>query len=216
VWLPKSKMVLSLLTALGTTSIAWAGPTAATTESVSAANTVNESQYGFSFSLPSNWKAIPLTGTDAGALLNAAKSADPALANVLDTQLIQAVKQGLKVYAVGPVSGTSFPNLNIGIESSSGSPTGQAFLPAMDADVKIALTEVGVLDLKTSDTRLPLGDALMVTYRLHLNAPSSLNEVGVQLYFEHGPQIYVITFTSPSMSLDQAVSHVVENSWRWK
>jgi hypothetical protein len=209
-------MVLAFLAALGSTSIAWAGPTAATTKSVPAANTVNESKYGFSFSLPSNWKAIPLTGTDAGALLNAAKSADPALANVLDSQLIQAVKQGLKVYAVGPVSGTSFPNLNIGIESSSGSPAGQAFLSAMDAEVKIALTEVGVQDLNTSDTRLPLGNALLVTYRLPLKVSSNLTEVGVQLYFEHGPEVYVVTFSSSSMSLDQAVSHVVENSWRWK
>jgi hypothetical protein len=214
VWLPKSKMVLVFLAALGTTSIAWAGPSGATTRSVPAANTVNESQYGFSFSLPSKWKAIPLTGTDAGALLNAAKSADPSLANVVDSQLIQAAKQGLKVYAVGPVSGTSFPNLNIGVEPSSGSPTGQAFLSAMDAEVKIDLSEAGVQDLKTSDTRLPLGNALQVSYRLPLNA--SLIDVGEQLYFEHGSQLYVVTFSSLSLSLDQGVSHVVENSWRWQ
>jgi hypothetical protein len=216
VWLPKSKMVLVFLVALGTTSVVWAGPTAAATKSVPALNTVDESQYGFSFSLPSKWKAIPLSGTDAAALLNAATSIDPALANVLDSQLIQAVKQGLKVYAVGPVSGTSFPNLNIGIESSSGSPTGQAFLSAMDAEVKIALTEAGVQDLKTSDVRLPMGNALQVTYGLPLKTTRSVIDVGVQLYLEHGPNLYVVTFSSPSMSVDQAVSRVIENSWRWK
>jgi hypothetical protein len=209
-------MFLGFLVALGTTSVVWAGPTSASTKSVPIANPVNETQYGFSFSLPSNWKAIPLTGTDAGALLNAAKSADPGLANVLDSQLIQAVKQGLKVYAVGPVAGTFIPNLNIGIESSSGAPTGQAFLSAMDAEVKILLTEAGVQNLKTSDARLPMGNALLVTYKLPLKTTRTVIGVGVQLYIEHGPRVYVITFSSPSMALDQAVSHVVENSWSWK
>jgi hypothetical protein len=216
VWLPKSKMLLGFVVALGTTSLAWVGPTDATTKSVPAANTVNESQYGFSFSLPSNWQAIPLSGTDAAALLNAGKSIDPSLANVLDSQLIQAARQGLKVYAVGPASGTSFPNLNIGIESSSGSPTGQAFLSAIDAEVKIGLTEAGVQDIKTSDVRLQLGNALQVTYRLPLKTTGNVTEVGVQLYLEHGPRLYVITFSSSTMSLDQAVSRFVEDSWRWK
>jgi hypothetical protein len=214
--LAKSTMLLVFLTALGTTSVAWAGPISATTKSVPVANTVNESQYGFSFSLPSTWKAIPLSGSDAAALLAAGKSIDPSLANVLDSQLTQAVKQGLKVYAVGPVSGAFFPNLNIGIEPSSGAPTGQEFLSAMDAEVKVVLTEAGMRDLKTSDVRLPIGNALQATFKLPVKTTSSVTDIGVQLYLEHGPNVYVITFSSLSMSLDQAVSHVVETSWRWK
>jgi len=209
-------MLLGCLVALGTTSVVWAGPTAAVTKGDPVSNTVNEPQYGFSFSLPANWKEIPLTDTDTGALLSAAKSADPGLANVLDSQLIQAVKQGLKVYAVGPVSGNFIPNLNIGIESSFGAPTGQEFLSEMDAEVKILLAEAGVQDVKTSDTRLPMGNALRVTYKLPLKTTSTVIDVGVQLYLEHGPHIYVITFSSRTMALDRSVAQVVENSWSWK
>ena len=65
-WLPKSKMLLGFVVTLGTTSIAWAGPTTATTKSVPAANTVNESQYGFWCApLPSNWKAVSLSESRA-------------------------------------------------------------------------------------------------------------------------------------------------------
>jgi len=213
--LPKSKVVSALLFALGATAVASVAPTAASTKAVAKTNPVNESQYGFSFSLPSNWRAVPLNSADAAALLNAAKNIDPALANVLDSQLVQAEKQGLKVYAVGPVTGTFFPNLNIGIESSAGSPTGQAFLSALDAVVKIDLTEAGVQNIRTSDVQLPMGRALKVTYRLPLKTTHSLIDVGEQLYLEHGAHIYVLTFSSLSLAQDQAVSLVVDNTWRW-
>jgi hypothetical protein len=216
VWLPKSQIVSAFLVALGTTSVVWAGSAAATTRSVPATNTVNESQYGFSFSMPPNWTAVPLSSTDTGALLNVAKSIDPSLSNVLDSQLTQAAKQGIKVYAVGPVSGAFFPSLNIGIESSSGSPTGQAFLSAVDAEVKIELTAAGMQDLKTSDVQLPMGNALQVMYKLPLKTTHIVTDVGVQLYLEHGSHIYVVTVSSLSSSLDQSVAHVVENSWHWK
>jgi hypothetical protein len=182
--------------------------------SAAAGSSVTEKQYGFSFSLPSHWQQIPLDSRDIGAILKQATKSVPTLANVLDSQVEQAAKQGIKVFAVGPISGDAFPNLNIAVESSAGSPTGSAFLSAAAPEVKIVLTESGARNLSVSPVKLRFGEALEATYILR--AKSSLHPLeGLQLYIEHGAFVYVITFTSLSADGNQSTARDVANSWRW-
>jgi hypothetical protein len=179
-----------------------------------AASSVTEKQYGFSFSLPSRWQQIPLDSRDIGTILKAATKDDPGLANVLDSQVEQAAKQGIKVFAVGPLTGAAFPNLNVAVESSSGSPTGSAFLTAAAAEVKIVLTESGAQHLSVHTVRFAVGEVLEATYQLRLKTSKQPLE-GLQLYIEHGAYVYVVTASSLSAKEDQSVITEVTNSWRW-
>lgn len=182
--------------------------------SASAGSSVTEKQYGFSFSLPSRWDEIPLDSRDIGAILKSATNSDPSLANVLDAQVEQAAKQGIKVFAVGPIDEGSFPNLNVAVESSSTSPTGSAFLSAAAAEVKIVLTESGASHLSVNPVRLAVGKVLEAMYQLQFKG-SKLALEGLQLYIEHRAFVYVVTFSSLSAKEDRSVAVEVTNSWRW-
>jgi hypothetical protein len=177
---------------------------------------VIEAKYGFSFSLPPNWRQVPLTGSDVDSILDQATKHVPGLRNALSAQIQQAEVQGLKVFALGPVEGDFFPNINVSVQSSSGEPTGKAFLAAADAQAKIALTQVGVDNLRTSDTRLPFGPALEASYILHVKDAAIRTVVGVQLYVEHKAHIYVVTISGPTTSANQPVVRTLEASWRWR
>ncbi len=180
------------------------------------AATVTSAQYGFSFALPTGWTRIPLGSNDIGAMIGAATKSDPSLANVLDQQAVAASKKGLKVFAVGPVSGGFFPNLNVGVTTSSGAPTGSAFVTLMSAEVKITLTEAGASQVKAAADHFPLGDTVAVSYRLQLKlASQALPVYGLQLYTEHGTHLYVVTFSASSIARYQSVAHLVEGTWRW-
>jgi len=180
------------------------------------AATVTAAQYGFSFSLPPRWTQIPLDSKDIGAFISAAAKGDPSMENVLDQQAVQAGKKGLKIFAVGPVSGDFFPNMNIAVASAAGTPTGSAFIDLMTAEVKLTLTEAGAMQLKVVPTHIPLGPAVQATYKLQFNLWSRVFPVyGLQFYLEHGPRLYVITFSALSPAEDRATAQIVDGTWRW-
>lgn len=180
------------------------------------AATVKETQYGFSFSLPPKWTQIPLNSTDIGAIIGQATKSDPSLENVLDQQAVQASKKGLKVFAVGPVSNGFFPNLNIGVTSTTGVPTGSTFISLMSAEVKIDLAEAGATQVKVASPHLALGRVVQVSYLVQLKEGSRAVSVhGLQFYAEHGADLYVITISGTTPAEDQNAAHVMETSWRW-
>ena len=174
---------------------------------------VNEAEYGFSFTLPVTWKQVPLNGTDVTALLNAATHDDPALANALSGEVSAAASKGMKVFAVGPLSGATLANLNIIVTSSAGAPTGSAFAPAAVVEAKIGLTEIGAGHAKTSIVRNRLGTVAQVTYQLTLkNSPP---QFGIQFYALHKSHVDIISVTTSSMSESQAAARVIVNGWHW-
>ncbi len=178
--------------------------------------TVKSTQYGFSFSLPAKWTEIPLDSSDIGAIISQATKSDPSLENVLDQQAVQASKKGLKVFAVGPVSNGFFPNLNIGVTSTTGVPTGSAFISLMSAEVKVTLGEAGATQLKVTSPHLPLGQVVQVSYQVKLKEGSRAVAVhGLQFYAEHGTHLYVVTFSGTSLAGDQNTAHSVETTWHW-
>jgi hypothetical protein len=180
------------------------------------AATVDATQYGFSFSLPLKWTQIPLNSNDIGAIIGQAAKGDPSLENVLDQQAVQASKKGLKVFAVGPVTGGFFPNLNVGVTSAAGAPTGSAFVSLMATEVKITLNEAGATHVTAATAHLPLGEAVQVGYELKLTTSGHSALVhGLQFYIEHGSHLYVITFSATAPAAYRPVAHLVVTSWRW-
>jgi hypothetical protein len=181
------------------------------------AATVKEAQYGFSFSLPPKWTQIPLDSSDIGAIIGQATKSDPSLKNVLDQQALQASKKGLKVFAVGPVSNGFFPNLNIGVTSTTTAPTGSAFISLMSAEVKITLAEAGATQVTVGSPHLPMGQVVQVSYEVQLKMGGRAVSVhGLQFYAEHGAHLYVITISGTTLAEDKSTAHVVETTWHWQ
>ncbi len=175
--------------------------------------TVSEHQYGFSFTLPANWKQVPLNGSDVTALLNAATHDDPALASSLDSEVTSAASKGMKVFAIGPVSGSSVPNVNVIVSSASGAPTGREFAQEAATEAKIELAQINASHVKTSTVTNRLGTAAKATYQLAFKG--SVPQFGEQFYVQHKANIDIVTVTTSSSSATQSNAQRVVNSWRW-
>jgi hypothetical protein len=175
---------------------------------------IREPQYGFSFALPANWKQVPLNGSDITDLLNTATHDDPALANGLSTEVKAGASKGMKVFAIGPVVGSSVPNVNVIVGSSAGEPTGHAFAQESATEAKIEFAEIGAQQVKTSIVKTRLGTEAEVTYVLNLK--NSAAQFGAQLYLQHKSHIDIVTSTAPKAANSRSSLQLVIETWRWK
>lgn len=173
---------------------------------------IREPQYGFSFNLPANWKQVPLDGSDVTALLNTATHDDPTLANALDSEVTSATSKGIKVFAIGPVVGSTVPNVNVVVTSATGAPTGRAFAQAAIAEAKIEFTQLGATHLKTSVVKNRLGTSAQAAYELNIK---SAVEFGEQFYVQHGANVEVITVTTSNPKSSRSNAQLIVDSWRW-
>ena len=180
--------------------------------SASSGTVLKEPQYGFSFQLPANWKQVPLDGSDVTALLNSASHDDPTLANALSSEVTSGAAKGMKVFAIGPLAGSTVPNVNVIVTSSAGAPTGRAFAQAAVAEAKIEFTQIGASHLKTSTVNNHLGSAAEATYQLNLK---SSTEFGEQFYLRHGANVEIVTITTSSHAATGSNAQFIMNSWRW-
>lgn len=181
-----------------------------------AAATVTDAQYGFAFSLPTGWVRVPLNGSTINKVLSSVSKASPTLAKALTSEVAQATKQHLKVLAIGPATGSFFPNLNIGVEAAPSALSGPLLLSAMVTEVKSSLSDLGVLhNLSVSTVTLPIGRAVEASYILPLKPGATDLADGVQIYIVHGGRLYVVTFTAKSQHVNASTAHVVETSWHW-
>ncbi len=179
-----------------------------------ATNRAVNSRYGFSFTLPSKWLTVPLNKSDFNGLLTTAEKRDPGLANELTNVEKNAASEGIKYFAVGPVSGGVNPNINVSVQSTDGAPSGSAFFSAMDSEVKIDWLRAGAVDLNTSVRTLPFAKALVIRYTV----PKKLFGVvehGTQWYLEHNNHVFIVTITSGTSLLNASTSSTIENSWKW-
>jgi hypothetical protein len=174
---------------------------------------IKEPQYGFSFTLPSNWKQVPLNGSDVTALLNAETHDDPTLASALDSEVTSAASKGMKVFAIGPVVGLTVPNANVIVTSSAGAPTGSAFAQEAVAEAKIEMTQVGASHLKTSIVKNRLGTSAQATYELNLQNTGP--EFGEQFYVQHKSYVEIVTVTTSNLTSTQSNARLIVDSWRW-
>jgi hypothetical protein len=178
----------------------------------SSGTVVKEPQYGFSFNLPVNWKQVPLDGSDVTALLNSASHDDPSLANALGSEVTSGAAKGMKVFAVGPLAGSTVPNVNVIVTSSAGAPSGRAFAQAAIAEAKIEFTQIGATHLKTSIVNNRLGSSAEATYELDLKSSAQFGE---QFYLRHGAHVDIVTITTSSHAATGSNAQFIMNSWRW-
>lgn len=175
---------------------------------------VNETKYGFSFSLPANWVPIPLNGADISKILGRATKADPALKKGLTKEIEQAAKSAVKFFAVGPISNSFASNINIIVESSAGQPTGPSYFSVIEPQIKSQLIKDGFEGLQTAVVQLAMGKEITATYHLPTGVAGQVAQ-GLQLYVRHKSHIEIITFTSTTQSIDHSAATVLEDSWQW-
>ncbi len=175
---------------------------------------VNETKYGFSFSLPVKWVTIPLNGADISKILGRATRADPALKKGLTKEIEQAAKSAVKFFAVGPISNGFASNINIIVESSAGLPTGPSYFSVIEPQIKAQLTKAGFEDLKTAVVQLAMGQEITATYQLPTGVAGGVVQ-GLQLYVRHKSHVEIITITSTTKSADHRAATVLEDSWQW-
>jgi hypothetical protein len=173
---------------------------------------VKEPQYGFSFALPASWKQVPLNGTDVTSLLNAATHDDPSLTNGLSSEVESAASKGVKVFAIGPVSGLSVPNVNVIVGTNTGGLTGRSFAQSQAAEAKIEFTEIGATHIKESIVRYRAGTAAQLTYELGVEGSEV---IGTQVYLEHNSHIEIVTVSTPTAADSQSNMRLIMDSWRW-
>ena len=178
----------------------------------SSGTVIKEPQYGFSFHLPANWKQVPLDGSDITALLNSASHDDPTLANALSSEVTSGAAKGMKVFAIGPLAGSTVPNVNVIVTSAAGAPSGRAFAQGAVAEAKIEFTQIGASHLKTSTVNNHLGFVAEATYQLNLK---SSTEFGAQFYLRHGANVEIVTITTSSHTATGSNAQFILNSWRW-
>ena len=156
----------------------------------SATTKVSEAKLGFSFSLPNHWQPIPLNGSDIKGLLDLATKADSSLKSTLSSEIKHAEQQGVKFFAVGPVTHHSLPNVNIIEESSSGVPTGKAFFQ-QGVEIKLQMTSSGFKNVKTNDVTLGFGKVVQATYAI-TSALTSRTVHGDQFYILHKSHLFIV------------------------
>ncbi len=175
---------------------------------------VNDPHDGISFTLPALWSPIPLSGSDISYFLNEAAKNNASVRAALTKQVKQETKVGVKIFAVGPNSGSFFSNINVIVTSSKGYPKGKAFLNVAHAQVGVELTGAGFQNLKLTNATLPFGSALKATYSLSIKG-HAMSVQGLQLYIRHGAHIYIVTITAKTQALDSSVLTTIGSSWRW-
>lgn len=181
-----------------------------------AATTVTEPQYGFSLSLPTHWRRVPLTGSDLTALLQAMRKQYPSLATALTAQVAQAAKHGIKLFAVGPPSHNFLPNINVGVQAVHAGATASQVDAELVAQLKIVLASSGATDLHVSSVATRLGRVVRASYVFDLKSPTPHVFDGVQLYTVHKGRLYVITCSAGARPQDLAIAAHVERTWRWR
>ena len=176
--------------------------------------TVKEAKYGLTFTLPSRWERIPLTGSDVSGLLDLITKSDPSMKGTLTTQVKQAAKEGIKIFAVGPITGQFASNMNVIVEPQVTGPSTPGYFDELGVEVKLNLTNAGMKEVKTTKVRWSQGDVVQATYTLHLTTLNA-SVKGIQDYVWHKGRIYVVTFSASTFATDKSVAKIVSNSWHW-
>lgn len=132
----------------------------------------------------------------------------------LTTQVKQAAKEGIKIFAVGPITGQFASNMNVIVEPQVTGPSTPGYFDELGVEVKLNLTNAGMKEVKTSKVHWSQGDAVQATYTLHL-ATLNASVKGIQDYVWHKGRIYVVTFSVSTFATDKSVAKIVSNSWHW-
>jgi hypothetical protein len=176
--------------------------------------TVKVAQYNLSFALPSHWQQVALNGSDISGILDLVAKADPSMKHSLSTEVKQAAKEGIKIFAFGPIVDHFASNLNVIVEPQPSGPSTPGYFDQLGVEVKLNLANAGMKKISTSTVRWAQGEVLQATYSLHLVSPVIVVK-GIQDYVWHKGRVFIVTFSSAKLSSDAAAAHLVGRSWHW-
>ena len=186
-------------------------PTVAASASASAAASIATTgrvvipEHRFALTLPDGWTRIDLQAQDIDAMLDAAGSMNPDLAELYSQQIRAMAAQGLVVFAFGPdaASGT---NLNILSTPSMG--LSLDFLEQANLAQLEALTDG---EIASERVQLPAGEAIHLRYAM--SAGTGVPAPTIEQYFLlNGDKQLVVSITNASEADAQAISRSIELS----
>jgi hypothetical protein len=184
-----------------TSAAATASPSAAA--SVATTGRIAVPEHRFAVTLPEGWTRIDLRAQDIDAMLDAAGSMNPDLAELYSQQIRAMAAQGLVVFAFGPgaASGT---NLNILSTPSMGLTLD--FLEQANVAQLEALTngEIG-----SERVQLPAGEAIHLSYSM--SAGTGMPAPSIEQYFLlNGDKQLVVSITNASEADADAIARSIE------
>jgi hypothetical protein len=180
---------------------ATASPTAAA--SVATTGRIAVPEHRFSVTLPEGWTRIDLGAQDIDAMLNAAGSMNPDLADLYSQQIRAMAAQGLVVFAFGPDAGMG-SNLNILSTPSMG--LSLDFLEQANLAQLKALTNG---EIASERVQLPAGEAIHLSYSM--SAGTGMPAPSIEQYFLlNGDKQLVVSITNASKADADAISRSIE------
>jgi hypothetical protein len=160
-------------------------------------------EHRFSVTLPEGWTRIDLGAQDIDAMLNAAGSMNPDLADLYSQQIRAMAAQGLVVFAFGPDAGMG-SNLNILSTPSMG--LSLDFLEQANLAQLKALTNG---EIASERVQLPAGEAIHLSYSM--SAGTGMPASSIEQYFLlNGDKQLVVSITNASKADADAISRSIE------
>ena len=186
-----------------------ASPTVAATASPTAAASVATTgrivvpDHRFAVTLPEGWTRIDLQAQDIDAMLDAAGSMSPDLADLYSQQIRAMAAQGLVVFAFGP-------------DASMGSNLNILSAPSLGLSLDF-LEQANLAQLKTMTNgeiaaervQLPAGEAIHLSYSM--SAGTGMPSPSIEQYFLlNGDKQLVVSLTNASKADADAISRSIE------
>jgi len=180
---------------------ATASPTAAA--SVATTGRIAVPEHRFSVTLPEGWTRIDLGAQDIDAMLNAAGSMNPDLADLYSQQIRAMAAQGLVVFAFGPDAGMG-SNLNI-----LSTPTMGLSLDFLEQANLAQLKALTNGEIASERVQLPAGEAIHLSYSM--SAGTGMPAPSIEQYFLlNGDKQLVVSITNASKADADAISRSIE------
>ena len=155
-----------------------------------------------------------MTGNDISGLLDLVTKREPSLKSSLTAEVKQATKEGVKIFALGPIVNKFTSNINVIVEPQSTGPSTFGYFDQLGVEVKLNLASAGMKEIKTSKVHWSQGEVMQATYTLRLSSPT-MSVKGIQDYVWHKGEIFVVTFSAAKLSTDESVASTVGRSWHW-
>lgn len=180
-----------------------ASPSATAAASIATTGRIVVPEHRFAVTLPEGWTRIDLGAQDIDAMLDAAGSMNPDLAELYSQQIRAMAAQGLVVFAFGPDAGMG-SNLNILSTPSMG--MSLDFLEQANLAQLKALTNG---EIASERVQLPAGEAIHLSYSM--SAGTGMPAPSIEQYFLlNGDKQLVVSITNASKADADAISRSIE------
>ncbi|MDP9483395.1 MAG: hypothetical protein M3P84_09255 [Chloroflexota bacterium] len=180
------------------TSAATRGPGA----SLATTGRIELPEHGFAVTLPDGWARVDLSAGDLDAIMEAAGSMNPELADMYSAQIQAMLSSGLALFAFGP--GTSGANLNVLVLPGGG--LSLDLLEQMNMAQIEALADGAVVSERL---QLKAGEALHLRYRMQVAGGVEAPALDQYLVLG-GSNQYMFSVTNATEAEAKAIAESIE------